>query len=126
MRSVTAAAIDSATNGSSVRLYSSRNSASPVGGGVLRDYRDVRVLGEVERVETAFLHCACELHRPDRESVMNSVTPKCTARRYSGKNLPGSNPEGVGSSPSRPGEVAEPKPIQPQGQPSDRRRPTTK
>jgi hypothetical protein len=34
--SVTAAAIASATNGSSVRLYSSRRSASPVGGGVVR------------------------------------------------------------------------------------------
>ena len=35
-RSVAAAAIESATNGSSVRLYSSRSSASPVGGGVSR------------------------------------------------------------------------------------------
>ena len=36
MRSVTVAAAASATNGSSVRLYSSGSSASPVGGGVRR------------------------------------------------------------------------------------------
>ena len=35
-RSVTAAAVASATNGSSVRLYSSASSASPVGAGVMR------------------------------------------------------------------------------------------
>ena len=36
MRSVTALAAASATNGSSVRLYSSGSSAAPVGGGVRR------------------------------------------------------------------------------------------
>ena len=36
MRDVTAAAAPSATNGSSVRRYSSGSSASPVGGGVFR------------------------------------------------------------------------------------------
>ena len=36
IRSVTAAAAARATNGSSVRLYSSSSSASPVGGGVIR------------------------------------------------------------------------------------------
>ncbi|GIU89694.1 MAG: hypothetical protein KatS3mg010_0793 [Acidimicrobiia bacterium] len=36
MRSVTDAAVASATSGSTVRLYSSRSSASPVGGGVRR------------------------------------------------------------------------------------------
>ena len=36
MREVTDAAAPSATNGSSVRLYSSGRSGSPVGGGVFR------------------------------------------------------------------------------------------
>ena len=36
IRSVTAAAAASVTSGSSVRLYSSASSASPVGGGVRR------------------------------------------------------------------------------------------
>ena len=59
-RSVAAAAIASATNGSSVRLYSSRSSASPVGGGRAPARRDVRVLGHVERVQPALLDRARE------------------------------------------------------------------
>ena len=75
MRSVTAPAAASATNGSSVRLYSSaqlgvagRRRRAPLD-------RDVRVLGEVQRVEAALLGLAGQLDDVHRPVGREHVTP---------------------------------------------------
>src|SRR5436190_1263329 len=76
-RSVTAAAIARATNGSRVRLYSSASSASPVGGGVRRlvgmwvcsgTYSEYKPRASISRASST---------GPTVWSVMNIVTPKC-------------------------------------------------
>ena len=67
MRDVTDDAAASATYGSRLRLYSSASSASPVGAGVRRLDRDVRVLGHEEGMEAARLGLAGELDRAHRE-----------------------------------------------------------
>ena len=72
---MTAAAIDSATNGSSVRLYSSRSSASPVGGGVSRLVGICVCSGMYSEYRPRSSAARARSTGPIVWSVMNIVTP---------------------------------------------------
>ena len=74
-RSVAAAAIASATNGSSVRLYSSRSSASPVGGGVSRLVGMCVCSGTYSECSPRSSTARASSTGPIVWSVMNIVTP---------------------------------------------------
>ena len=80
MRSVTAATAPSATNGSSMWLYSARQLAAGRIGRLAAD-RDVRVLGEEDRLEPALLGQPPQPDRVDR--VLGDEGAQ--ARRASGR-----------------------------------------
>ncbi len=75
---VAPAAIDSATRGSSVRLYSSASSASPVGGGVLRLIGMCVCSGTYNEWNPRSSTARANSTGPIVRSVMNIVTPNLT------------------------------------------------